>query len=153
MQSGLLCVLHSMGCPSKQSRLPGRWILLVESANGIYSMNSMWETTTYWHNFPWLDGLEIGAQKNGTFLVETYKLYCGVLSKWERVIKMRAAFLSPILPWVMKEGESKKAALILMKNYHFDRTLRYLIRNIIELRQTSGSDLWDVLIFLLDLLF
>ena len=26
----------------------------------------------------------------------------------------------PILPWVMKEGESKKAALILMKNSHFD---------------------------------
>ena len=37
---------------------------------------------------------------------------------------MRAAFLAPILPRVMKEGESKKGALILMKNSHFDRTLR-----------------------------
>ena len=27
----------------------------------------------------------------------------------------------------MKEGESKKAALILMKNSHFDRTLRYAL--------------------------
>ena len=26
----------------------------------------------------------------------------------------------------MEEGESKKAALILMKNSHFDRTLRYI---------------------------
>ena len=39
---------------------------------------------------------------------------------------MRAALLAPILPPVMKEGESKQAALILMKNSHFDRTLRYM---------------------------
>ena len=32
---------------------------------------------------------------------------CVVLSKWEFFIKMRAALLAPILPWVMKEGESK----------------------------------------------
>ena len=32
------------------------------------------------------------------------------------------ALLAPILPRVMEEGESKKAALILMKNSHFDRT-------------------------------
>ena len=38
---------------------------------------------------------------------------------------MRAALLAPILPRVMEEGESKKAALILIKNSHFDRTLRY----------------------------
>ena len=38
---------------------------------------------------------------------------------------MRAALLAPILPQVMKEGESKQVALILMKNSHFDRTLRY----------------------------
>ena len=37
---------------------------------------------------------------------------------------MRAALLAPILPRVMEEGESKKAALVLMKNSHFDRTLR-----------------------------
>ena len=51
--------------------------------------------------------------------------YCSVLSKWEFFIKIRAALRAPILPRVMKEGESKKAALILMKNSHFDRTLRY----------------------------
>ena len=50
--------------------------------------------------------------------------YYGVLSKWDCFIKMRAAFLAPIHPWVMKERESKKAALILMKNSHLDRTLR-----------------------------
>ena len=33
--------------------------------------------------------------------------------------------LAPIFPRVMEEGESKKAALILMKNSRFDRTLRY----------------------------
>ena len=41
---------------------------------------------------------------------------------------MRAVVcLASILPQVMKEGESKerKAALILMKNSQFDRTLRY----------------------------
>ena len=37
---------------------------------------------------------------------------------------MRVASLAPILPQVMKEGESKQAALIWMKNSHFDRTLR-----------------------------
>ena len=44
-------------------------------------------------------------------------LYCGVLSKWECFIKMRAAFNAAILPWVMKERESKKAALILIGIY------------------------------------
>ena len=39
-------------------------------------------------------------------------------------VMVRAAFLAILLPRVMKEGESKKAALILMKNSHFDRTLR-----------------------------
>ena len=38
---------------------------------------------------------------------------------------MRAALLAPILLRVMEEGESKKAAVILMKNSHFDRALRY----------------------------
>ena len=42
----------------------------------------------------------------------------------EFFIKMRAALLAPILPRVLKEGESQKADLILMKNCHFDRTLR-----------------------------
>ena len=39
---------------------------------------------------------------------------------------MRAALLGSILPPVMKKGESKQAALILMKNSHFDRTLRHM---------------------------
>ena len=45
---------------------------------------------------------------------------------------MKAAFHAPILPLVMKEGESKKADLILMKHSHFDRTLRlrYSFRNL-----------------------
>jgi len=43
--------------------------------------------------------------------------YCGVLSKWECFITVRAAFLAPILPRVMEEGESKKAALILIRHY------------------------------------
>ena len=34
--------------------------------------------------------------------------YSGVLSKWEIFIKMRAALLAPILPRVMKKGESKE---------------------------------------------
>ena len=37
---------------------------------------------------------------------------------------MRAVLLAPILLRVMKEGESKQTALILMKNSHFDRTLQ-----------------------------
>ena len=36
--------------------------------------------------------------------------YYGVLSKWEFFIKLRAALLAPILPWVMKEGESKEGS-------------------------------------------
>ena len=43
--------------------------------------------------------------------------YCGVLSKWEFFIKMRAAFLASILPGVMKEGESKEGSS------HFDEKL------------------------------
>ena len=41
---------------------------------------------------------------------------------------MRAAILDPILPRVMREGESRKSALILMKNSHFNRTLRYSLK-------------------------
>ena len=48
-------------------------------------------------------------------------------SKWEWFIKLRAAFLAPILLWVMNEGISKKAALILMKHSHFDRTPQLLV--------------------------
>ena len=48
--------------------------------------------------------------------------YWSVLSKWEFLIKMRAALLAPILHRVMEAGESKKAALILMKTSHFDTT-------------------------------
>ena len=40
---------------------------------------------------------------------------------------MRASFLAPNRPRVMEEGESKQEALILMKNSHFDRTLRQFL--------------------------
>ena len=48
---------------------------------------------------------------------------------------MRAALLTHILPWVMEEGESKKAAFILMENSHFDRTPRYT-----RPERSSGQD-------------
>ena len=57
---------------------------------------------------------------------------------------MRAAFLSPILPWVMKEGESKKAALILMKNSHFDRTLRYTFIDLLSFQIKLSTTKWII---------
>ena len=48
-----------------------------------------------------------------------------VLSKWEFFINMRAAFLfSPSFRTLGRMG-ARKAAHILMKNSHFDRTQRY----------------------------
>ena len=38
-------------------------------------------------------------------------VYRSVPSKWDFFIKMRAAFLAPILPWVMKEGERARRQL------------------------------------------
>ena len=52
--------------------------------------------------------------------------YSGVLSNWECLIKMRTANGAPILPWAMKEGECKKAALSFMKYPQFYRTPRYI---------------------------
>ena len=43
--------------------------------------------------------------------------YCGLPSKWEFFIKMRAAFPASILPRVMQEGESKEGSS------HFDEKL------------------------------
>ena len=40
----------------------------------------------------------------------TLKDYCGVLSNWEFFIRMRAAFITSILPWDMKEGQSKEGS-------------------------------------------
>ena len=54
-------------------------------------------------------------------------LYCGVLTKLECFIKMRAVFLAFILPRVMTGGGAMKAALILMKHFQFDRTLWCLV--------------------------
>ena len=56
------------------------------------------------------------------------KSYCSVLKKWELFIKMRASYLQPSslhysFFW-RKEG-AKQAALILMKNCHFNRTQKY----------------------------
>ena len=54
-----------------------------------------------------------------TILLEHISLpilvYCGVLSKWA-FYQNESCLCCPILPWVMEEGESKKVALILMKN-------------------------------------
>ena len=53
-------------------------------------------------------------------------IYRSVISKWEFFNKMRAAyFLSPSFVTWGRMGASR-AALILMKNSHFDRTLQYL---------------------------
>ena len=81
----------------------------------------------YWHK------ISISSIKCNNFHAQKLFFehrYCVVQSKWEFFLKMRAAFLASILPRVMKEGESKEgsSALILMKNSHFDRTLRYKFR-------------------------
>ena len=56
---------------------------------------------------------------NSSVNCHSRQVYCGVLSKWEFFIKMRAAYLAPILPWVMKEGESKEGSS------HFDEKLSF----------------------------
>ena len=50
---------------------------------------------------------------------------CCVLWKWQIFIKMRAAFLAASSLELWRKERARKAALILMKNSHFDRTLRY----------------------------
>ena len=50
--------------------------------------------------------------------------YRSVLSKWEFFIKMRAAFLLSLSSITQGRMGASKAALILMKNSHFDRTLQ-----------------------------
>ena len=57
------------------------------------------------------------------------RTYRSVLSKWEFFIKMRAAYL--LSPSFITRGRmgASKAALILMKNSHFDRTLQYFTAN------------------------
>ena len=66
----------------------------------------------------------MASEQNNTF--EGYGKERFTVVSYQRVLHQRAALLvPPILPRVMEEGESKKAALILMKNSHFDRTLRY----------------------------
>ena len=57
---------------------------------------------------------------------------------------MRAAFLAPNLHRVMKEGESKQAALILMKNSHFDGALRYLCRKIPTFANNAAIQFFNV---------
>ena len=58
-----------------------------------------------------------------------YLWYCGALSNWEFFIKMRAAFL--LSPSCITQGRMvvRKAALILMKHSHFDRTPQYVKEN------------------------
>ena len=56
------------------------------------------------------------------------RYYRSVLSKWEIFIKMRAAFLAlSFLHNSREDGGKKRAALILMKISHFDRTPLYSI--------------------------
>ena len=57
---------------------------------------------------------------------------------------MRATLLAPILPRVMEEGESKKAALILMKNSHFDRTLRYTFIDLLSFHIKLSTTKWII---------
>ena len=60
-----------------------------------------------------------------TLLLSRHAMYRSVLSKWEFFIKTRAVYLlSPYFITRARMGASK-AALILMKNSHFDRTLQY----------------------------
>ena len=67
----------------------------------------------------------ISERKWNKFVNDTYR---SVLSKWEFFIKMRAAFLlSPSSITWGRMGASK-AALISMKNSHFDRILQYIVQ-------------------------
>ena len=66
-----------------------------------------------------------------------WKCYRGVLSKWEFFIKMRAAFLASILPWVMKEGESKEGSS------HFDEKGSIHLRAEMTFQaKTFGKEYW-----------
>ena len=60
--------------------------------------------------------------------------YRSVLSKWEIFIKMRAAFLLSSSSITQGRMGESKAALILMKNSHFDGTLQY---SLIECKKIS----------------
>ena len=51
--------------------------------------------------------------------------YCGVLSKWEFSAKWELPLLPPSFLELWRNERARKAALILMKNSQFDRTLRY----------------------------
>ena len=55
------------------------------------------------------------------------------------LIKMRAAFLALILPWVMEEGESKKAALILIG--HYGSLQRFVIAVVVMPASTNQKGL------------
>ena len=73
-------------------------------------------------NHTWWTVYPIGPYFMWCYFLFKYRSF---LSKWEFFIKMRAAFLlSPSSITRGKMGAST-AALILMKNSHFDRTLQY----------------------------
>ena len=72
-------------------------------------------------------------------LLDTYR---SVLSKWEFFIKLRAAYL--LSPSFITQGRmgASKAALILMKNSHFDRTLQYTA---VFFKASKTGDYFDIL--------
>ena len=85
----------------------------------MYSDNNIWKIYIYIYNetsynlfFEPIIGTT-GCDGQWPFEIT----YCGVLSKWEFFIKMWAVFLASILPWVMKEEESKEGSS------HFDEKL------------------------------
>ena len=80
--------------------------------------------------------------KINRFVPFDYIPLLSVLSKWEFFIKMRAAFLlSPSFITIGRMGASK-AALILLKNSHFDRTLQYTLTHS-EIRILNSFALQD----------
>ena len=115
---GVWCVVYGVAKPVKTLRFP--------PSQG---------ETRYAQIFPWnlappfmglITNLHHLSLKHTEGAVKNYLLFTKVLSKCECFIKMRAAFLAPILARIMNQGESKKVALILMKHSQFDRTLRYI---------------------------
>ena len=103
-----------------------------------------------WHKINLLTSVQNFYQKNNLFKYNFLSMYwnesTGVCyqndsvnrSKRKCFIKTKAAFLAPILPRAMKERDIKMVALILMKNSHVDRTLRYKGKT----KRTVRDDIW-----------
>ena len=109
-----LSLIHSKGICGWWSRY-GMWYLISKLSKSFYNESDLLFLLHHWGRLTSdLRGVSLSTKK-----------YCGVLSKWDCLIKMRATFLAPILTRVitddvMKEEESKKAALAIR---HLDETL------------------------------